>query len=218
MTDVVAAAWFGTSDYAEAWSWQRELFLSRLDGDREDCLMLLEHPHTYTLGRRAIEDDLVYDENDRAARGISLYNVDRGGRATYHGPGQLVGYPILHLGEGRRDVHRYVRNLEQALIDACKDLGVPDAGRAPWHAGVWVGEGYLAALGIRIARWVTHHGFALNVTDTVLSGFATIVPCGVSGHPVTTVSREAGRPVSVRETADGVASHFRLRFDPAPSA
>ncbi len=132
---------------------------------------------------------------------------------TYHGPGQLVGYPIVHLGEGRRDVHRYVRSLEELIIRAVGDLGVTGAGRAPWHAGVWAEDAYLAALGVKVARWVTHHGFALNVTDAVAAGFATIVPCGVAGRPITWVSRLAGWAVSVPEAAAAVAHRAGEIFD-----
>src|SRR3990170_965662 len=131
---VLTASWLGRVDYGDAWEAQRELFLARLDADRGDSLMLLEHPPTYTLGRRALEDDLVYKEAQRAARGISLFNVDRGGRATYHGPGQLVGYPIMALGE-RYDVMSYLRRLEDVVIAVAADLGV-DAHRDTEHTGV----------------------------------------------------------------------------------
>ena len=213
MTDVVAAAWFGSVEYAEAWSWQRELFLSRLDGERDDCLMLLEHPHTYTLGRRALEEDLVYSENDRAARGIALYNVDRGGRATYHGPGQLVGYPILELGE-RYDVISYLRNLEEVLIRTARDYGV-DATRDEEHnTGVWVGKNKIGAIGVKITRGITMHGFAFNVT-TDLSMFEGIVPCGIEGRWVTSVEAETGAKHPVREVGTIAASHLAEIFDRA---
>ena len=131
-------------------------------------MMLLEHPHTYTLGRRALEEDLVYGEAQRAALGISLFRIDRGGRATYHGPGQLVGYPILALGE-RYDVIEYLRNLEEVLIRTAADLGV-EAARDPQHTGVWVGSNKIGAIGVKITRGITMHGFAFNVT-TDLSMF-----------------------------------------------
>jgi lipoate-protein ligase B len=124
---------------------------------------------------------------------------------TYHGPGPLVGYPILHLGEGRRDLHRYVRSLETGIIAVCEELGVKGAGRAPWHAGVWIGEGYLAAFGVKVSRWVTHHGFAINVTEAVHDGFNTIVACGVEGKQITTISEAVERSVNVEETATVVA-------------
>ena len=205
-SDVVAAAWFGSVDYAEAWSWQRELFLSRLDGDRDDCLMLLEHPHTYTLGRRALEEDLVYSENDRLARGIALYNVDRGGRATYHGPGQLVGYPILALGE-RYDVIGYLRNLEEVLIRTARDYGVEATRDEEHNTGVWVGSNKIGAIGVKITRGITMHGFAFNVT-TDLSMFEGIVPCGIQDRWVTSIAQETGKQVGVKEVAAVAAKHL----------
>ncbi len=205
----------GPVPYAEAWERQKELVALRQQNRVPDTLLLLEHPPTVTFGRAADPANLLLAPHEYAARGIALIETNRGGDATFHGPGQLVGYPILHLGEGRRDVRGYVRALEQVLIAAAGDLGVVGAGRAPWHAGVWVGNGYLAALGVRVARWVTHHGFALNVTADVLPGFATIVPCGVPNKPVTTLSREAGRLISVREAADAVAARSREQFAPA---
>jgi lipoate-protein ligase B len=159
----------GPVPYAEAWRQQKELVALRQQNAIPDTLLLLEHPPTITYGHVADRAaNLRLTGEEYARRGIALVQTDRGGDVTYHGPGQLVGYPIIHLGEGRRDVHRYVRNLEEALIRAANDLGVPDAGRAPWHAGVWVGDRYLAALGVKISRWVTHHGFALNVTEEPL--------------------------------------------------
>jgi lipoate-protein ligase B len=206
VTDVVAAAWFGTVEYAEAWSWQRELFLSRLDEEREDCLMLLEHPPTYTLGRRAIEHDLVYNENQRAARGIALYNVDRGGRATYHGPGQLVGYPILRVGE-RYDVISYLRKLEEVLIRTARDFGVEARRDEEVNTGVWVGKNKIGAIGVKITRGITMHGFAFNVT-TDLSMFEGIVPCGIQDRWVTSIEQETGRRYAVKEVAALAAKHL----------
>jgi lipoyl(octanoyl) transferase len=203
--DVLTAAWLGRVEYAEAWSWQQELYLARLDGVVGDALMLLEHPHTYTLGRRATESDLVYEEMERVARGISLYRVDRGGRATYHGPGQLVGYPILALGE-RYDVVAYLRKLEDALIRTAKELGV-DARRDPEHTGVWVGTNKIGAIGVKITRGITMHGFAFNVT-TELDMFDGIVPCGLNDRWVTSVHAETGKRHSVKEVARVAANHL----------
>src|SRR5687768_12067687 len=202
---VLTAAWLGRVDYPAAWSWQRELFLSRLEGDVDDTLMLLEHPPTYTLGRRAAEDDLVYDRSQRVARGISLFEVDRGGRATYHGPGQLVGYPIMALGE-RYDVLRYLRNLEEVLIRTARDLGI-DARRDPDHTGVWVGNNKIGAIGVKITRGITMHGFAFNVT-TDLSMFQGIVPCGIQGRWVTSVEAETGTKHPVREVGTIAVRHL----------
>lgn len=209
---LLTAAWLGRVDYAEAWSWQRELFLSRLDGERSDCLMLLEHPHTYTLGRRSIESDVLYGELERKTKAIALYRVDRGGRATYHGPGQLVGYPILGLGE-RYDVVRYLRKLEDALIATAHELGV-DAHRDEKHTGVWVGANKLGAIGVKITRGITMHGFALNVY-TDLEMFHGIVPCGLQGRWVTSIEAETGERHSVKEVATIAANHLAEVFDRA---
>lgn len=207
--DLLTAAWLGRVDYAAAWSWQQELFLARLDGERGDSIMLLEHPHTYTLGRRALEEDLVYGEAQRAALGISLFRIDRGGRATYHGPGQLVGYPILALGE-RYDVIEYLRNLEEVLIRTGADLGV-EAARDPQNTGVWVGSNKIGAIGVKITRGITMHGFAFNVT-TDLSMFTGIVPCGIQGRWVTSVQQETGRKHTVKEVAAIAAEHMATVF------
>ena len=207
---VLTAAWLGEVDYPAAWSWQRELFLARLDGDRDDALMLLEHPATYTLGRRAMVEDLKFDEADRAARGIELYEVDRGGRATYHGPGQLVGYPILALGE-RYDVVAYLRKLEEVLIRTAADLGV-EARRDPEHTGVWVGNDKIGAIGVKITRGISMHGFAFNV-NTDLSMFEGIIPCGIQGRWVTSVEQHTGGRNSVKEVGTIAANHLAEVFE-----
>lgn len=205
----LTAAWLGRVDYAQAWSLQRQLFLARLDEEASDMLMLLEHPHTYTLGRRAIADDLVYDEQARLARGIDMYEVDRGGRATYHGPGQLVGYPIMALGE-RYDVIRYLRMLEDVVIATAADLGV-SATRDPENTGVWVGKNKIGAIGVKITRGITMHGFAFNVT-TDLDMFGGIVPCGIQDRWVTSVQAETGRSHSVKEVGEIAANHLASAF------
>ena len=207
---LLTAAWLGRVDYPEGWSQQRTLWLARLDGDCGDSLMLLEHPPTYTLGRRAIEDDLVYNEVERAGRGISLYKVDRGGRATYHGPGQLVGYPIMSLGE-RYDVLSYLRKLEEALIRTAGELGV-EAHRDDPHTGVWVGRNKIGAIGVKITRGITMHGFALNVC-TDLSMFAGIVPCGLNDRWVTSVEAETGVKHSIKEVSEIAARHVAETFE-----
>ncbi len=209
-SSTLTAAWLGRVEYPEAWSSQRELFLARLDGDVTDSLMLLEHPPTYTLGRRGLADDLVYDANQRAARGISLYEVDRGGRATYHGPGQLVGYPILALGE-RYDVLSYLRKLEGVLIATAADLGI-EARRDEEHTGVWVGNNKIGAIGVKITRGITMHGFAFNVA-TDLSMFEGIVPCGIQDRWVTSVASETGRKHSLKEVGTIAAAHVAETFD-----
>jgi lipoate-protein ligase B len=212
---VLTASWLGRLDYGDAWEAQRELFLARLDADVGDSLMLLEHPPTYTLGRRALEGDLVYKEAQRAARGISLFNVDRGGRATYHGPGQLVGYPIMALGSGepddRYDVISYLRKLEDVVIAVAADLEI-EAHRDKEHTGVWVGKNKIGAIGVKITRGITMHGFAFNVS-TDLTMFEGIVPCGIAGRWVTSVLAETGEHHGVKEVANLAAGHLASVFD-----
>lgn len=195
--------------YHAAWDWQQNLVEQRQRGEISDTLLLVMHPPVVTYGKRADPAYRLLTEWEYADRGIELVATDRGGDVTYHGPGQLVVYPIVHLGEGSRDLHRYVRFLEQVVIDSCRELGVAGAERVPWHAGVWVGDGYLAALGVKVTRWVTYHGFALNVTEEVREGFSTIVPCGVTGKHIVTLESLLGRPISVSEVADVVINRFR---------
>lgn len=206
----LTASWLGRVEYPAAWAWQQELFLARLDGDVGDTLMLLEHPPTYTLGRRGNKDDLVYGDRERATRGISLYEVDRGGRATYHGPGQLVGYPILALGE-RYDVISYLRMLEDVLIRLAASLGV-EARRDEEHTGVWVGRNKIGAIGVKITRGISMHGFAFNVA-TDLSMFEGIVPCGIRDRWVTSVAAETGRIHPLKEVATLAAVHLAEVFE-----
>jgi lipoyl(octanoyl) transferase len=209
VTQLLEASWLGRVDYPSAWSLQQELYLARLEDECHDSLMLLEHPHTYTLGRRGTAEDLVYGDVERAARGIALYKVDRGGRATYHGPGQLVGYPILAVGE-RYDVLSYLRKLEEVLIRTARDLGV-EAHRDPEHTGVWVDKNKIGAIGVKITRGITMHGFAFNVA-TDLGMFGGIVPCGLPDRWVTSVLEETGRTHSVKEVASVAANHLAEVF------
>ena len=206
----LTAAWLGRVDYPAAWSWQRELFLACLDGERGDSLMLLEHPPTYTLGRRALEEDLVYDAIEREMRGITMHRVDRGGRATYHGPGQLVGYPIMALGE-RYDVIAYLRKLEQVVIETLGEYGV-EAHRDPEHTGVWVGKNKIGAIGVKITRGITMHGFALNVT-TDLKMFEGIVPCGIQDRWVTSIQQETGQAHGLKSVGERAAERLAEVFD-----
>ena len=209
---VLTAAWLGRMGYADAWHWQRRLFEARLRGECGDVVLLLEHPPTYTLGRRAEESDLVYGEAERKARGISLFEVDRGGRATYHGPGQLVGYPIVALGE-RFDVLAYLRCIEETLVLTAAEFGVA-AERDRRHTGVWVGRDKLGAIGVKITRGVTMHGFAINVT-TDLTMFEGIVPCGIPDRWVTSLQAQTGTGQSVKDVANIAATHLASVLDRA---
>ena len=198
-------AFLGRVGYADAASLQEELVAARREERIGDRLLLLEHPPVITLGRGARASNVLVSEGERETRGIEIHRTGRGGDVTYHGPGQLVGYPILALTGERRDAHRYLRELEEGLIGAAAAFGI-EAGRVPGKTGVWVGDAKLAAIGVRIgAGWITSHGFALNVGRD-LSGFDTIVPCGLAGSRVTSLARLCGRDVSLEESASVVAA------------
>ena len=197
--DPIAIRNLGTVDYAEAWHLQRELADARVAGG-PDTLLLLEHPAVYTAGKRT-------EAHERPAGGVPVVDVDRGGKITWHGPGQLVGYPVIGLAEPL-DVVNYVRRLEESLISVCAGLGLR-TGRVAGRSGVWLPananrpERKIAAIGIRVARGVALHGFALNC-DCDLGAFSAIVPCGIPDAGVTSLTAELGRPVSVAEVRDQI--------------
>jgi lipoyl(octanoyl) transferase len=206
----------GTVAYADALALQRSLVEERKADRIPDTLLLLEHPHVVTVGVRGDggRAHILASPDDLAARGIEVFETGRGGDVTYHGPGQLVGYPIIDLQPDRRDVHRYVRDLEEVLIRTAADYGIA-ATRLAGLTGAWVGsdnQEKLAAIGVRISRWVTSHGFALNV-NTDLDFFTLIVPCGIADRGVTSLARLVGRPVEIAEVEDRIAAHFAAVFD-----
>jgi lipoyl(octanoyl) transferase len=207
--------WLGRVPYADGVAAQKSLVEERRAGRIPDTLLLLEHPHVITLGVKARDSraHVKASDEDLAARGVELYESGRGGDVTYHGPGQLVGYPILDLRPDRCDVHRYVRDLEDVLIRAAARFGVA-AGRVPGMSGAWVGDRKLAAIGVRISRWITSHGFALNVT-TDLAYFGLIVPCGIADRGVTSLAELTGRAVSMDEARRAVVPEFADVFDRA---
>ncbi len=176
-----------------------------------DALFLLEHPHVYTLGRNARREHLLIGKERLRALGAELYPCDRGGDITYHGPGQLVGYPILDLRRHRRDVGWYMRSLEEVLIRTANDFGVK-AERRPGFTGVWVEGEKLASLGVHLSRWVTSHGFAFNV-NTDLTYFEHIVPCGLSEVRMTSLEKSAGRKFAMEEVSERVVCRFADVFD-----
>jgi lipoyl(octanoyl) transferase len=202
----------GLVPYADALQLQKRLVEQRKAGEIPDQLLLLEHPPVITLGVKTRNDrsHVLASPEVLAAQGIELFETGRGGDVTYHGPGQLVGYPIIDLKPDRCDVHQYVRDLEEMLIRAAAAFGVT-AGRSAGQSGAWVGNEKLAAIGVRIARWVTSHGFALNVT-TDLSHFDLIVPCGITDKGVTSLERLTGRPVPMAESEEAVVHAFAEVF------
>ena len=202
----------GLVPYADALALQQSLVDQRRAGTIGDRLLLLEHPHVLTLGVRGDggRGHILATNEALAARGVDIHETGRGGDITYHGPGQIVGYPILDLKPDRCDVHRYVRDLEAVLIRTAADYGV-EAGRVDGLTGVWVGREKLAAIGVRIARWITSHGFAFNVT-TDLEYFNLIVPCGIADRGVTSLARLLGRSVDRVEVEDRIALNFQDVF------
>lgn len=182
-------------------------------GEGAEQLLLLEHPHVYTLGRNAAAADVLASPAWRSEQGVEVVECDRGGQVTYHGPGQLVGYPIVNLSPDRRDVRRYVRDLQEALIRTLADLGLVGQPReGPEHIGVWVGEEKIASIGVHLSRWVTTHGFALNLA-TGLAYFQGIVPCGLRAVRMTSVERLLGSSPPLPEAAATFARHFAAIFD-----
>ena len=202
----------GVVPYEEGVELRRALVEERRAGQIPDLLLLLEHPHVITLGakRDTARSHLIATAEALDARRVELHESGRGGDITYHGPGQLVGYPILDLQPDRCDVHKYVRDLEEVMIRAAGDFGIR-AGRVEGLTGAWVGADKLGAIGVRISRWITSHGFALNVT-TDLEYFSLIVPCGITSGGVTSLERAAGRPVSMADAEAAVADHFSKVF------
>jgi len=207
----------GRVPYADALALQRARVDLRRAGEVGDELLFVEHPHVLTLGVRGDggRSHILATADTLAARGVEIHETGRGGDITYHGPGQIVGYPIIDLNPDRRDVHRYVRDLEEVLIRTAADYGV-EAARVQGLTGVWVGAEKLAAIGVRIARWITSHGFAFNVT-TDLDYFGLIVPCGVADRGVTSLARLLGHPVDCVEVEERIVVHFAEVFERAPT-
>ncbi|MGZ4120735.1 MAG: lipoyl(octanoyl) transferase LipB, partial [Actinomycetota bacterium] len=204
------ASWIGRIAYAPAFELQRALADRRAAGEIGDTLLLLEHDAVYTLGRRATEAEVLLDNEALAARGISVERTDRGGRVTYHGPGQLVGYPIVDLGVSG-DLVAYVRTLERALIATTAEYGI-EAGTIEGLTGVWVGDAKLAAIGVHVSRGVTTHGFALNVTAD-LDAFNGIIPCGIVDRGVTSIEALTGLRPGVEEVGARAATHLARLLD-----
>jgi len=191
-------------------------------GEGPERLLLLEHPHVYTLGRNASAADVLLSESELAEKGVEVAVTDRGGQVTYHGPGQLVGYPILDLAPDRRDLRRYVRDLQETLVELLAGYGIAARGGEGERIGVWVGEKKIASIGIHLSRWLTTHGFALNVAPE-LALFGGIVACGLVGVEMTSIARETGVTPPLEEVAGRAVDCFAARFgrelvaDPDPT-
>lgn len=199
----------GRVDYGTALDIQKACERAVLAGEQPDTLLLLEHPHVLTMGRRSAPDGIIAPDQVLDARGVSVFETNRGGKVTYHGLGQVVGYPIINLSPDREDVHRYVRELEEVLLRALADFGI-EGFRIPGLTGVHTTKGKVAAIGVHIARWVTTHGFALNV-NTDLSYFDLIIAC--EGEPVTSMKELLGRETELAEVEDRIIDRFAEVFE-----
>lgn len=217
---------WGLTDYQDAWNKQETLFnetvalktknrTEQLDLPTSNYLVFCEHPHVYTLGKSGHPENLLLDEQGLADRGATYYKINRGGDITYHGPGQIVGYPILDLDNFFTDIHLYLRTLEEAVILTLADYGI-SAGRYPGYTGVWLDADNekarkICALGVRCSRWVTMHGFAFNV-NADLAYFKNIVPCGIDDKDVTSMERELGRVLDMEEVKEKLKNHIAQLF------
>lgn len=215
----------GLMDYKEAWDYQEELFthvvnikLANRNNNTEEptpnYLLFCQHPHVFTLGKSGSMDHLLVNDDELSQKEASFYKINRGGDITYHGPGQLVAYPILDLDNFFTDIHRYVRFLEEAVIRTCADYGIT-AGRIAGLTGVWLTDGMprkICAIGVKSSRWVTMHGLAMNV-NTDLSYFGNIVPCGIDDKAVTSLQQELGREIPLAEAGEKLKKHLGDLFE-----
>jgi len=217
----------GLKDYKEAWSFQEDLFKAIIDTkiknrregaslETENHFLYVEHPHVYTLGKSGRFDNMLLNEEQLAAKGATFYKINRGGDITYHGPGQIVGYPILDLENFFTDIHRYLRLLEEVIILTLAEYGL-ESGRSEGETGVWLGVGTpfarkICAMGVRASRWVTMHGFALNV-NADLGYFDNIIPCGIRGKAVTSMDVELGNEIPLDEVKGKILKHFSALFE-----
>ena len=212
----------GNASYKPTWELQQHVQQSiiaekraqqkgEFEGDRKnDALVFVEHPHVYTLGKSGAEENMLRSMAELLKLDAEFVKIDRGGDITYHGPGQIVGYPILDLDRHFTDIHKYLRYLEEVLIRVCSDYGFK-AGRIEGLTGVWIGEEKIAAMGIRCSRWVTMHGFAFNV-NTDLSYFQHIIPCGIQDKAVTSLKKLVGREMDLNEVKEKIVFHFQKVF------
>ena len=201
----------GFIDYKEAWDLQTEILAKKISGISDDVLLLLEHPNTYTFGKTADKLNLKSSDNFLKENQISVYDIDRGGDVTYHGPGQIVGYPVIDLNNWHRDTHKYLRALEEVIIKTCAEYNLL-CERNPKYTGVWIQDRKIAAIGIKVSRWITMHGFAFNV-NTNLDLFSGIIPCGIQGKAVTSLSKELEKTIDILEVKESLLKNFMIVFD-----
>lgn len=201
----------GLIDYKDAWDLQKSIHQLRVENKINDVLLLLEHPHTYTLGKTTDKENLVGDKKYLDENKISVYDIDRGGDITYHGPGQIVGYPIISLTNWQQDTHKYLRAIEEVIIKVCAEYDL-QGGRLEKFTGVWIDERKICAIGIKVSRWITMHGFAFNI-NTDLKLFSGIIPCGITDKDVTSLNRELKKQISLNEVKEKIMHHFDVIFN-----
>jgi lipoate-protein ligase B len=201
----------GLMEYSEAYKLQRTLHHQRVEEKIPDVLLLLEHPPTITIGKSGALDNVLTSKERLVQHGISLFFINRGGDVTYHGPGQIVGYPIVDLRQRGKDLHRYVNDLEEVMLRTLKDFSI-DGNRDQCHPGIWVNGEEIAAIGLSLRKWVSMHGFALNI-NIDLEHFSFINPCGFSDRRATSISKILGSYVPMREAANSLISHFCEVFE-----
>lgn len=200
----------GLTDFKSTWDLQRKIFNHRVEGKISDVLLLNEHHHVYTIGKSGNDDHLLANDEELKKSGAEVYHIDRGGDITYHGPGQLVGYPILNLENYYLDVHRYLRDIEEVIIRTLAEYDI-HASRDGKFTGVWVNNDKIAAIGVKVSHWTTMHGFALNV-NTDLSYFERIIPCGIFHKGVTSIERLLGRKVKMNDVSEKIIQKFQEVF------
>lgn len=201
----------GTIDYKTAWDLQKHIVDLRYMKEIDDVLLLLEHPHTYTLGKTAHRENLICDDEYLKKNHISVYDIDRGGDITYHGKGQIVGYPIFDLNDWVKDTHKYLRALEEVIIKTCADYNLHTE-RIPGLTGVWIDSRKIAAIGIKVSRWITMHGFAFNI-NTDLNLYKGIIPCGITDKEVTSLKIELGKEINLNEVKLKILENVKEVFD-----
>lgn len=201
----------GRTEYGKCWDLQKRVFDLRASNSIDDTLLLTEHNHTYTIGKAGDDNHLLAHEAELEAAGVTVFHNDRGGDITYHGPGQIVGYPILNLENHYLDLHRYLRDLEEVAIQTLKQFDV-NASRKQEYTGVWVGNEKICAIGVKTSRWITMHGFALNV-NTDLKYFGRIIPCGIFEHGVTSLQAVLDREVEIDEVMSRLVEQFARVFN-----
>ena len=201
----------GLIEYDKAWDLQKSLFEKRLRNEINDTLLLLEHPNTYTLGKTANKENLLGDDQFLKEKGVKVFNIDRGGDITYHGPGQIVGYAIFDLKGWKQDAHQYLRSLEEVIIKTSNDFGL-FVHRNDDHTGVWVDDRKICAMGIKISRWITMHGFAFNI-NTNLELFNGIVPCGIVDKQVTSLKKEFDKEFDIKVVKEKILNNVKEIFN-----